>query len=233
MKSGVMQLQDMKKGKEDFNSNGKFSVQEFEWDHNNHYHDYLLRFMPNNCKVAIDIGCGTGEFARKLATKSDQVYGFDLSPITIKKAIEFSKSYRNIHYLTEDILDYTFKDDSVDCFSSLAVLHHIDLHNILPKLKKALKPGGVLIFLDLYNQIILWDYLPDLLAVPLNKYYLKRKPQRKKTEEEILAKQEHMKHDRYLSKYELINIYDPYLPDNQFKIHLFWRYSLVWQKPYQ
>lgn len=82
-------MQNMKKVKEDFDTIGKFAVQELEWDHNNHYHDYLLRFIPDDCKVAVDIGCGTGEFARKLADKSEQVYGFDVSPITIKKAIEF------------------------------------------------------------------------------------------------------------------------------------------------
>ncbi|WNB91000.1 class I SAM-dependent methyltransferase [Bacillus sp. NEB1478] len=224
-------MQNMKKVKEDFDTIGKFAVQELEWDHNNHYHDYLLRFIPDDCKVAVDIGCGTGEFARKLADKSEQVYGFDVSPITIKKAIEFSKSYRNIKYKAEDIVEYSFEDESLDCFSSFAVLHHINLHELLPKLKKALKPGGVLIFLDLYNQITRWDYLPDLLAIPLNRYYLKTKPQRLKTEKELIAMQEHMKHDRYLSKKELISIFDTYLPANQFKIHLFWRYSLVWRKP--
>jgi 2-polyprenyl-3-methyl-5-hydroxy-6-metoxy-1,4-benzoquinol methylase len=224
-------MQDMKRVKEDFDLIGKYEVQEYVWDHNNHYHNFLLRFVPKDYKVAVDTGCGNGEFARKLANKSNQVYGFDLSPITINKAIEFSKSYSNINYHVKDILDYTFKDNSVDCFSSLAVLHHIDLNDILPKLKKALKPGGSLIFIDLYNQTKLWDYLPDFMAIPLSKFYLKTKPQRKKTEEELLAMQEHMKYDRYLSKKELIEIYDTYLPGNQFKIHLFWRYSLVWKKP--
>jgi 2-polyprenyl-3-methyl-5-hydroxy-6-metoxy-1,4-benzoquinol methylase len=65
--------------------------QDYKWDHNNNYHDYLLRFVLNDCKVTVDIGCGTGEFARKSAFKSNQVYGFDLSHISINKAIDFSE----------------------------------------------------------------------------------------------------------------------------------------------
>ncbi|MCL6602167.1 MAG: methyltransferase domain-containing protein [Paenibacillus sp.] len=224
-------LQNMKSVKEDFDKISRFAKQEHEWDHNNHYHDYLLQFVPKKCEMAIDIGCGTGEFSRELAMQSKEVYGFDLSPISIEKAKDFSKSLPNVSYRAQDIMEYPFNDESVDCFSSLAVLHHINLHEILPKLKRALKPGGVLIFLDLYNQNKRLDYLPDLLAIPLNKYYLKTKPQRIKNEEEIIAMQEHMKTDRYLSKKELKEIYDTYLPGNHFKIHLFWRYSLVWKKP--
>ncbi|MFC5453209.1 class I SAM-dependent methyltransferase [Paenibacillus aestuarii] len=223
-------MQDIKRIKRDFDLINKNMIQEDDWNHNIHYHDYLLRFVPTNCQFAVDIGCGTGEFARKLAIKSSEVYGFDVSTITINKAIEFSQSYPNITYFAQDVLTYPFQDESIDCFSSLAVLHHIDLHNLLPKLKKALKPGGTIIFLDLYHQSSFRDFLPDFLAIPLNKYYLKTKPQRKQTQEEILAMQEHMKHDKYLSKKELKDIYGTYLPNYQFKIHLFWRYSLIWKK---
>lgn len=50
-------LQNMKSVKEDFDKMGRFAKQEHEWDHNNHYHDYLLQFVPKKCEMAIDIGC--------------------------------------------------------------------------------------------------------------------------------------------------------------------------------
>jgi hypothetical protein len=60
-------MQDMKRVKEDFDLIGKYEVQEYVWDHNNHYHNFLLRFVPKDCKVAVDIGCGNGEFEKKIS----------------------------------------------------------------------------------------------------------------------------------------------------------------------
>ena len=37
------------------------------WTANNHYHDSLLKHLPLNCENALEIGCGTGAFARDLA----------------------------------------------------------------------------------------------------------------------------------------------------------------------
>lgn len=37
------------------------------FDHNDHYLRLLLRQVPRNCGAALDVGCGTGRFARRLA----------------------------------------------------------------------------------------------------------------------------------------------------------------------
>ena len=34
------------------------------WTANNHYSDFLLRQVPAICENALEIGCGTGAFAR-------------------------------------------------------------------------------------------------------------------------------------------------------------------------
>jgi ribosomal protein L11 methylase PrmA len=33
------------------------------WNHNNHYHRFLIKQLPIHCKTALDIGCGTGDFS--------------------------------------------------------------------------------------------------------------------------------------------------------------------------
>lgn len=35
--------------------------------HNDHYHNFLLQQLPSNCQNILEIGCGTGAFARCLA----------------------------------------------------------------------------------------------------------------------------------------------------------------------
>ena len=42
-----------------------------EWNHNNHYHRFLLKQLPSKCQTILDIGCGTGEFSRLLANRAN------------------------------------------------------------------------------------------------------------------------------------------------------------------
>ncbi|ALC23607.1 predicted protein [Streptomyces pristinaespiralis ATCC 25486] len=37
------------------------------FDHNDHYHRLLLHHAPRGGGAALDVGCGTGRFARRLA----------------------------------------------------------------------------------------------------------------------------------------------------------------------
>ena len=49
------------------------------WTANNQYHDSLLKHVPEHCENALEIGCGTGAFARVLAKRCKQVVALDLS----------------------------------------------------------------------------------------------------------------------------------------------------------
>lgn len=49
------------------------------FDHNDHYHRLLLRQVPRNCGAALDVGCGTGRFARRLARLGMEVDAVDPS----------------------------------------------------------------------------------------------------------------------------------------------------------
>jgi hypothetical protein len=39
----------------------------FQYNHNEHYANLLLRQVPSDCRSALDMGCGDGGFARHLA----------------------------------------------------------------------------------------------------------------------------------------------------------------------
>jgi 2-polyprenyl-3-methyl-5-hydroxy-6-metoxy-1,4-benzoquinol methylase len=43
------------------------------WNHNTHYHDIVLRNVPRGCGEALDVGCGDGLLARRLAPRAAHV----------------------------------------------------------------------------------------------------------------------------------------------------------------
>jgi hypothetical protein len=47
------------------------------WNHNVHYQPVILGAVPPGCAAAIDVGCGDGMLARKLAARCGTVTGID------------------------------------------------------------------------------------------------------------------------------------------------------------
>lgn len=203
------------------------------WNHNNHYHDYLLRQMPRPCQHVLDIGCGTGEFARRLAERTEHVLALDLSPEMIRIAQERSSSTPTIDYQVGDLLGYPLPAEHFDFIGSIATFHHLDLAAVLTKIKPTLKAGGILAILDLYQAQTTVDYLTSIAAIPVTRVLSWRKngrPRRLSPEVQA-AWAQHDQHDRFLPLSEVRRVCADLLPGATVKRHLLWRYSLVWRKP--
>ena len=56
------------------------------WNHNNHYHDLLLRHLGAGRLRVLDVGCGHGFFAAELACVADRVDAVDLDPAVVAEA---------------------------------------------------------------------------------------------------------------------------------------------------
>jgi SAM-dependent methyltransferase len=203
------------------------------WNHNNHYHEYLLRQMPRPCYHALDIGCGTGEFARRLAQRANHVLALDLSPEMIRLAQERSPHRSNLDYQVGDVLNFALPVNHFDFIGSIATFHHLPLTLLITRLQAVLKPGGVLAVLDLYAAQTAADYLTDLVAVPVNHMlqWVKNGGPRRLSPEAQAAWTQHEEHDHYLTLAEVRRIAANRLPGASVKRHLLWRYSLVWRKP--
>ncbi|MCC6804424.1 MAG: methyltransferase domain-containing protein [Anaerolineae bacterium] len=202
------------------------------WNHNNHYHDYLLRHAPAQCANALEIGCGTGAFARLLAQRAEHVLALDLSAEMLRFARERSTEYANIDYVQADVMMMPLPANSYDCIASIATLHHLDLSAILPKLKAALKPGGVLLVLDLYTAATPGDLLQNVVSVPYHRLLMRRHGGSAPPNPEANAAwNAHGSTDVYPTIAEVRRACASLMPGANVTRHLLWRYSLVWAKP--
>ena len=57
-----------------------------DWDHNGWYHRLLLAQVPPDAARVLDVGCGAGTLARRLASRTRSVDAVDCSPVMIAAA---------------------------------------------------------------------------------------------------------------------------------------------------
>jgi SAM-dependent methyltransferase len=209
------------------------------WTHNNHYHNFLLRHVPHGCQNALEVGCGTGAFARCLAERAEHVVALDLSPEMIRVARSRSSSFRNIEFHLADATSWDFPAAHFDCIAAIATLHHLPLGEMILQLKDALKPGGVLMVLDLFEPERNLFTAPGLLDTFLNiiamgvsvSLRLIHNGRLKPPREVRAAWEAHGQHDSYPKMSDVRTLCADILPGAKVRKHLLWRYSIIWQKP--
>ena len=202
------------------------------WDHNAHYHRFLLDRLPARCRLALDVGCGTGAFARLLAGRCERVVAVDLAPRMVEVARERSAGQPNVEYLVADALSWPFPRGRFDCVASIAAAHHLPLAPLLERMRDALAPGGTLLVLDIYRPRSPADLAVSLLAVPAARLLRLRHTGRLADPPEVRrAWEEHGRTDRYLSLAEVRAACARVLPGAAVRRHLLWRYSVVWRRP--
>jgi SAM-dependent methyltransferase len=140
------------------------------FDHNDHYHRPLLRQVPRGCRTALDVGCGTGRFARRLARRGIQVDAIDRSAGVVHSARAAPAppvGAGRVRYLLADVTRVALPAGRYDYISCLASIHHMPFATVAT-LREALAPGGVLVILGCYRQRTAADYAVVLAAAPVN-----------------------------------------------------------------
>lgn len=115
-------------------------------NYNDHYHPLMLKQVPDGALTALDVGCGAGRFARRLAGRGLDVEGVDADAgvIEVARAAGGGPRYRRV-----DVREWQLPDAHYDFISCIASLHHMPFDTVLT-LRRALAPGGVLAVLGLY-----------------------------------------------------------------------------------
>ena len=202
------------------------------WTANNHYHDSLLKHVPANCGNALEIGCGTGAFARQLAGRCVHVIGIDLSAEMIRVARSRSSRFENLEFEVADAMSWKFPRSRFDFICSIATLHHLEQRELLPKIKDALKPGGVFVLLDLVASSGMTERMMDVIGFGVSSGMRLIHNGRLQPPPEVRkAWEQHGKLDHYSTLKQMRALAGEILPGASVKRHLLWRYTLVYRKP--
>ncbi len=127
-----------------------------EWDKFNHLDvdvidqkkifDSYFKIFPwhivnKNSSVGIDIGCGSGRWAKFVVDKTKELILLDASKKALSVAKENLKNKNNVKFFEQSVGDISLNNNSVDFAYSLGVLHHIpDIQSALKEINRVLKP---------------------------------------------------------------------------------------------
>jgi SAM-dependent methyltransferase len=161
------------------------------------------------------------------------VVGLDLSPEMVRLARERSRAEPNIEYRVADVTATALPDAAFDCIACVATLHHLPLGATLARFASALSRGGTLLVLDLYRASSFGDWATAAVAVPVS---LAARAVRDGGLRESRDAREawalHGAHDAYPTLADVRMACAACLPGARVRRHLYFRYSLVWRRPW-
>ena len=201
------------------------------WTSNNHYHNSLLKYVPANCENALEIGCGTGAFARLLAKRCKRVVALDLASEMIRVARSRSTGFENLEFQLADAVQWDFPQSHFDFVCSIATLHHVEQRELLVKIRDSLKPNGVLVVLDLVESESLVERMCDVVGFGVSGGLRLIHNGRLQPPAAVRkAWEQHGKLDHYLTVRQVQTLADEILPGAIVRRCLLWRYLLVYKK---
>lgn len=213
---------------DDFDRLAQFSVD--RWSSASHYYGKIAGELPERPENLLDIGCGVGKFCRFMAPRAKKITGIDISPKMIAAAEARKKEkHGHIHFQTGDISRFELPEGYYDAIVSISALHHINIDQVIPPLKRALKPGGVLVIMDFYRPAGVKDLLLSALSVPVN-WFFKTINGVKISPEEQKAMDRHMINDNFSTINELRGAFGRYFEGFKLKRLLLWYYLFVGKK---
>lgn len=106
--------------------------------------------VPANCRVAVDLGCGTGSVLEHLLKKSAQVIGVDGSARMLELARRrFAGEEARLSLRIGDLEHLPLRDGEADFVCINLVLHHLsDPKAVLGEVARVLRRGGVFLLTD-------------------------------------------------------------------------------------
>ncbi|MFJ3597670.1 MULTISPECIES: class I SAM-dependent methyltransferase [unclassified Streptomyces] len=198
------------------------------WDHNAHHHPWIMRQLPRRFGRALDVGSGSGDLARLLATRATEVRALDADRAIVARARELTGPAVPVTFTAGDALTET-PPGPYDVITCVATLHHLPFTEALDLFRRHLAPGGTLVVVGVSRAASPGDHLLGAAAIPLNiaLALIKNKGRRVPRPVSMTAPTR----PAAMSFAEIVRDARRVLPGARLRRRLFWRYTLVWHRP--
>ncbi|MDQ0377377.1 class I SAM-dependent methyltransferase [Amycolatopsis thermophila] len=190
------------------------------WNTNVARHPDILRAVPAGCSDALDVGCGDGLLARKLAARAKRVTGIDRSPEMIARAREQAGGPE---FVEGDFLGTDLPAEGYDFICSVATIHHMAFEPALVRMRELLRPGGTLVVVGLAREASAADWAWWAAATPVVR--ITKALRRAGGPDGMPATAPAMSYAQVKDTARRI------LPGVRYRRHVLRRYSLTWAKP--
>lgn len=129
-------------------------------------HRRVINQINSNCRSVLDLGCGTGQLLSYISNSGMFLAGVDIAPEMI--AIARQKLGEKADLRVGDAEKIPWDDDRFDAvLSTLSFHHYPDPLAVLKEAARVLKPGGVIIIVDVWLPL-LFRQLINTFVFPLS-----------------------------------------------------------------
>jgi SAM-dependent methyltransferase len=163
---------------------------------------------------ALDVGCGHGRFARRLAERVREVDGLDRVDLGVSGP-------QNLRFLLGDFLERAFAPEHYDFVSAVASLHHLPFDEAIERMKRVLRPGGRLGIVGLFRDEGIVDFAWSAAAFPVSRALRLARP---------AGQNRAPLREPTMTLRQIRDGAARLLPGAIFARHLLWRYTLIWTK---
>ncbi|MFI5941018.1 class I SAM-dependent methyltransferase [Streptomyces uncialis] len=197
------------------------------WDHNAHYHRWMLRQLPKRFGKALDVGCGSGDLVRLLAGRAGSVHGLDADPAIVARAQELTDPATPVTYQVGEA-PKGIPPGPYDVITCVATLHHLPFTETLTRFRDRLAPGGTLVIVGVAKPETLGDQLLAMVSAVLNVAMALLKNRGRGAARPVAMTAKVRPAD--MSFPDIAREAHRVLPGARLRRRLFWRYTLVWQR---
>lgn len=205
------------------------------WNHNEHFHGWILRNLPARRSVAVDVGCGKGVLAGKLASHFAQVTGIDRNEGMAAAASARLRDLPQVSIQRCDFADFSpaAGDGEADLITMVAVLHHLDTGDALARIPRLVAPGGRLLVVGLARPDSLADLAFDVASGAANPVMgmIKHPRAVRPAQRTPDAQPAIPMMDSTTTFAEVAKAARAHLRGSTVRRRLFFRYTLLWEKP--
>ncbi|HEX4442948.1 MAG TPA: class I SAM-dependent methyltransferase [Galbitalea sp.] len=193
------------------------------WSHNIAYFPFIVNAARERARhSAIDVGTANGMLAAELAEFIPSVVGLDAQAEQVESAAAAHPNVPGLRFVVGDVLTTHCDGEPYDFVACSATLHHMETDAGLNRLRDLTAPGGTLVIVGLAFDSTPWDRIvhiatrvPIRLARARHGWYQHGGP--------VAGPKE--------SWTEIRRLVSIALPGARFRKRLYWRYSVVWNRP--